>query len=77
MYCAVCVHLDVCPMLCNNMVLIVTYVHYMVACVYSLSIVWYVYTSSSLPELEPELLECAVADTGVGLDFLACWTFNS
>ena len=36
----------------------------------------HVYTSSSLPELDPELLECAAADTGVGLGRLA-WDFFS
>ena len=31
-------------------------------------------TSSSLPDEEPELLECAA---GLGLDLLACWAFSS
>ena len=29
-------------------------------------------TSSSLPELEPELLDCAAVERGVGLGRLAC-----
>ena len=72
-----CVYIHVCLYMCMCL--------YVYVCVcMGVCVCLYVYvcvrdcTSSSLPdsELEPELLECATADTGAGLGLLAR-DFNS